>query len=207
MQTQAQVICPNCKKSSYANVTGEGQGFTCPFCNFSGKLRIQQTQTLGQPVSTQTIPMAKERKSYSTIIIAVVVIILFSSAFVIIFDPFAEEEGEPEIIRVYHDPPSPGTDDTVYFYAEITNCPASLYDVIYHVEVYNGSIFSSSSGGGMYKSGGLKDHWTHAEMFTSTGFNSGYEVRFWVEVFDKNRGADDEFGPILTSEIDSFIIS
>jgi hypothetical protein len=58
----------------------------------------------------------------------------------------------------------------------------------------------------MFKATGFKNLWRHAELFTSTGFDSGDEVRFYVEIFDSEEEPSPDPTPIMTSETDSFII-
>jgi hypothetical protein len=145
------------------------------------------------------------KKSLAILIAVIVVMLIVAGTFFIFSTPSSNDEGgELEIIRVYHSPSSPGTDDDVDFFAEIVNCPSS-YDIEYNVEVYNGSALNSHSQGKMYKAYGRKNTWQHAERFTSTGFNTGKEVRFYVEIFDTPQGPDDRT-PIMTSETDVFII-
>ena len=204
MQGAVSIRCPNCAGISYIQVTGGIQNITCPHCSFQGTV---DTSAAALQASTQASPSGKSR-SKSVVIAVVIVLILIIASFIFIFalSP-GDEDGELEIIRVYHEPSSPGTDDIVDFFVEIANCPSSKYEVVYHVDVYNGSTLTSYGSGNMYTVFGSKDTWGHSEDLTSTGFNSGYEIRFWVEVFDKNRGPGEDLTPLLTSETDSFFIS
>lgn len=212
--SQLQVICPKCQNRLYVQLTDQTQGFTCPFCNFYGRVSFQapqqppQYQQPMQPIATQP-PIQKEGKKSPAIIIGVIVIvaiIIMAGVIYVLFLGAEEDEGELEIKRVYHEPLSPGTDDQVDFYAEIVNCPSS-YEVIYNVEVYNGSHLTSHGSGNMYKVLGSKNLWRHSELFTSTGFDTGKEVRFYVEIFDEDWDPDLEQTPVMTSETDSLIIS
>ena len=196
---------------------GHHPKFLFPFGNFYGQARIQapqqpqfyrQYQHPAQPMATQP-PTQKEGKRSPTIYIAisVIVILIIARTIFILWTPSSDEEGgDLEIKSVYHEPLSPGTDDTVDFYAEIVNCPSS-YEIIYNIEVYNGSRLAMSGRGNMYKAWGSKNLWQNSELFTSTGFDSDREVRFWVEIYDEDWDMDIEQTPVLTSEIDSFIIS
>jgi hypothetical protein len=166
-----------------------------------------QFQQQAPPMAAQP-PTQKKSKKYLGILLAVivVVIIVVAGAFYMSSTPSSEEEnGELEIKRVFHEPQSPGTDDQVDFYAEIVNCP-STYEVEYNVEVYNEGVLGSYGEGDMYKVMGSKNLWGHAELFTSTGFDTGKEVRFYVEIFDGEEEPSSDPTPIMTSDIDSFII-
>jgi hypothetical protein len=167
-----------------------------------------QFQQQAQPMAAQPPTQKKSKKSLGILLAVIVVVILVvAGAFYISSTPSSEEEnGELEIKRVFHEPQSPGTDDQVDFYAEIVNCPSS-YEVEYNVEVYNEGVLGSISEGDMYKATGSEDLWQHAELFTSTGFDSGKEVRFYVEIFDGDSEPSSDPTPIMTSETDSFIIS
>jgi hypothetical protein len=225
--SQLQVICPKCQNRLYVQLTSQTQGFTCPFCNFYGRIspqapqqppQYQQPQQYPQqyqqptqptlPIPTQS-PIQKEGKKSPAVIIGIIVIvavIIIAGVLYVLLTGEEDEGGELEIKRVYHEPLSPGTDDQVDFYAEIVNCPSS-YDVVYNVEVYNGSQLTSYGEGTMYKASGSKNLWRHSELFTSTGFDTGKEVKFYVEIFDVDWDPELEQTPIMTSEIDSLIIS
>jgi hypothetical protein len=82
----------------------------------------------------------------------------------------------------------------------------STYEVEYNVEVYYEGVLGSYGEGDMYKVMGSKNLWGHSELFTSTGFDSGDEVRFYVEIFDGEEEPSPNPTPVMTSEIDSFII-
>lgn len=212
--TQVQVTCPKCQNRLNVQVTNQVQGFVCPFCNFYGQVSLQAPQQPGQyqqsaqPVTVPP-PTKKEGKKSPIIYIAIIVIVflVLAIAIFILQSPSSDEEGGPlEIKRVYHSPLTPGTDDVVDFYAEIVNVPSS-YEVIYNIEVYNGSSLTMSAHGNMYEAWGSKNLWQTAQLFTSTGFDSGKEVRFWVEIYNVNWNPDTDQTPVLISETDSFIIS
>jgi hypothetical protein len=158
-------------------------------------------------MAAQSPAQKKSKKSLGILLaVIVVVIIIVAGAFYISSTPSSEEEnGEFRIIRVFHEPESPGTDDSVDFYAEIVNCP-STYEVEYNVEVYYEGALHVHPQGTMYKARVSKNLWQHAELFTSTGFDTGDEVRFYVEIFDGEEEPSPDPTPVMTSDIDSFII-
>ncbi|UCG68861.1 MAG: hypothetical protein JSV09_13875 [Thermoplasmata archaeon] len=207
--TQVQVTCPKCQRGLYVQVTGQTQGFVCPFCNFHGQISLQAPQQQAYPRATPPPAQKKAKRSPTTyIVIVVIIFFLLISVILILRTPSSDEEegGLLEIKRVYHEPLSPGTDDSVNYYAEIVNVPSS-YEVVYNIEVYNGSSRTMSARGNMYKAWGSKNTWQTSQLFTSTGFDSGKEVRFWVEIYNVNWEPDTDQTPLLTSETDSFIIS
>jgi hypothetical protein len=153
-------------------------------------------------------PVQKKTKKPIGILLAVIVIVIIVVAGMLYISstPSSEEEnGELVIKRVFHEPESPDTDDQVDFYAEIVNLP-STYEVEYNVEVYNEGVLGSYGEGGMYKVMGSKNLWRHSELFTSTGFDTGKEVRFYVEIFDGEEEPSSDPTPVMTSDVDSFII-
>ncbi len=206
-----QMICPNCQNRFYVRVTSPNQGLVCPFCNFQGYIK---TQALGQPTQPTTAyipPSSKRTKNYLIPILAIVfiIILILAGTFYFLGDdssPKEQEGGEMEIIRVWHEPDFPDTDDEVHFYAEIVNCPSS-YDILFNISVYEGDSLKMYMKGWMQKKSG--DIYERIEDFTDTSYDSGREVRFWVEIYDveyiylENRDTP----PILTSETDIFIIS
>lgn len=224
------VTCAKCQKKFDVQFMSQSQSLACPFCNFIGQAKFQappqyqqppqqviqfqqqpqqeiQYQQQAQPMAAQQTTQKKSKKSLGILLAVIVVVILVvAGTFYISSTPSSEEEnGELKIKRVFHEPSSPGTDDQVDFYAEIVNCPSS-YEVEYNVEVYNEGVLNVHTQGDMYKATGSKNLWQHAELFTSTGFDSGKEVRFYVEIFDSESEPSSDPTPIMTSETDSFII-
>jgi hypothetical protein len=161
-----------------------------------------------QSVSPQPLPPKKaSRVPYGIITIVLIVVILAAGlAYFLLGDSTSETKGELEIKDVYHEPLEPDTDDIVYYYIEIFNSTSS-HHIVYKEEVYNGSRHISSGSGDLARGSSSKTLYSHSTFMTDYGYETGYEVQFWVEIYDENWDPESNQIPVLTSEVDSFIIS